>query len=230
MRPKSFKSRPRMRRSDEHSILADDALGYEFEEVLSAQGDLIPVKIRSPLAMTVIQFRARSILCRDKDRPSAGDTQETLKKLSKMSQSEAAARWSELDAAVDSEIDRAHLALFRQANGPTILYEQGWEYQVSGPDNIPWLAEYALQTMQKNKGGSPNITGLSVMFASALAAHWRSIQGENPTVNIVDLEPTKFQIWARCMFEQAGYPVGDIYKFLRDGVKAAKDSGHIPTK
>lgn len=156
------------------------------------------------------------------DEPSHADVRETLRRLARMTPAEAAERWAALDSSVTAEIDLQH----HIQNGEGVPHSH-----IHGcPENLPSLAKNAMDRLEEErlKGGRRPTAHFSVLLAADLAAHWWRMKGTAPTVRITDFDGTDFQQWAKAMFERVGYATGDIYKHLRDGVRAAKEEGRIP--
>lgn len=166
------------------------------------------------------------------DEPSRSDVRETLRRLARMTQAEAAERWADLDACTTVEIDLQLYLQHVEIHGKGAPYRKGMKHIKEGPENIPDIAKHALDRLEEgiSKGGRRETAHLSVELAAYLAAHWWRLNGTAPTVRIANYDGTDFQVWAKAMFERAGYATGDIYKHLQDGVRAAKEDGRIPVK
>lgn len=169
----------------------------------------------SDLALMLRRFRSR--LWSVDDNPKRADVCETLRRIAAMTPAEASRRWPDVDDTTEAEIERAHWEKVGRIGPPLAIL-------------LPELAQHALDTMDPHQGGRPPVAKLAVMFAAALATHWRYATGKPPTVRIVDFQPTLFMSWARIMFERAGYPTGDLYKHLRDGLRVARSDGRVPPK
>lgn len=228
MRAKPFKARPNFWRPDEYSKPADDAVGADsVEHLITEDGVTIEITERSALAQLVIHHRA--LLWRHDDRPRREEVRATLGRLAAMRPEEAATRWRGLDAADRAEIDRAAWVLFRREHGPNAIYSKGIKHIKNGPDNLPEVAAFALENMQREDAGRPRVTAMAVAFAGDLAAFWFDTKKQQPTVqDTAFYNPTDFQAWAKDLFAKAGFSTGDIVKNLRAGVRAAKQAGRIP--
>ena len=209
MRPKAFKGRQPPGWGDDYAKPSDVWGGFE------AVGALVRL------------YRAR--LAQHVDRPMRDEVRETLRRLSRMPQAEAAPRWSNLDASVRAEITAAALQQFRREHGAEVVYAPGLPFQMHGPDNLPELAALALENMGRINAGRPSITRLHVDFAADLATYWHETLHLRPTIKGADYDPSEFQQWAAACFEEVGFPtLGDFRTTLRSGVKAARDTRRIP--
>lgn len=227
MRAKPFKARPSFWRPDEYSKPSDAAVGADdVEYLVTEDGVTIQITERSALAQLVIHYRA--MLWRHDDRPRREEVRATLGQLAAMRPEEAATRWRELDAADRAEIDRAAWMLFRRKHGPNAMYSKSIEYILNGPDNLPEVAAFALENMQREDAGRPRVTAMAVAFASDLAAHWFDTKNRQPRAYYTAYDPNEFQEWAQDLFTKAGFKTGDIVDNLKKGIKAAKQAGRIP--
>ena len=203
MRPKAFKPRA--------------PIGAESDYVKASDG-----RLDAGLATLVRRYRAR--ICHQDNRARRDEIRETLRRLSVMQPSAARDRWSKLDSSCRAEIAQASLLLFRRAHGDRAEYL----HSIACPDDLPGLAGLALQDMKQEKPGRPRVTALAVEFAGSLAEYWTGMRKQRPIVRTEYFEPTEFQQWAASLFKDAGFPIGDIRKNLRDGVRAARVAGRIP--
>jgi len=172
---------------------------------------------RGPSELALMLRRFRALLWSVDDNPKSADVRETLCRIAAMTPDEAAACWTDLDDTTEAEIERAQWEVLGRIGPPLAIA-------------LPELARHALDTMAPNQGGRPPVAGLAVMLAAALAAHWWRLTGTPPTVRIVDFKPTRFMAWAKLMFKRTGYPTGDLYKHLRDGLRAARADERVPPR
>lgn len=220
----AFKGPPVFYRPDEFAERSDDLMRFDGLDIEPH----LDLRERPALARIVIRYRA--LLKRHAEAPNREEVAETLRQLSKMGSDEAAAYWRRLHAACRVEIDRAALLLFRRQHGPAALYRTDIGYHKEGPANLPPVAALALKTMPKRRPGAPQVTHWAINFARALAVHWYKERQARPTINRAGYTLTDFQRWAEDLFYQAGFPVGNIDKHLKEGRAAAVRDGKIPKK
>lgn len=174
---------------------------------------------RTPDRLKAILSRYRIMRWRQHECPSRDSVRETLKRLARMQQKEAAFRWSKLDETVKVEIRRA-------------------TRKINCPDNLPEAAKMALESMAHKQAGRKHNAESAVLFARDLARYWYETTGQKPTVqasaiyetshHLEKYPPTNFQKWAYQLFKHAGFSIGDINKTLQAGVKASKEVEDIP--
>lgn len=232
MRPKpeeAFRARPAMRRP-EHVCGAEYVCIGEF-----TSDDGTVVSVRAPDALSDIVIRYRMMRWNRNNTPDRECVKEALRliglkktndEFTRMSPKQLEKYWRNLDCAVRIEIERAAFVLNeRFVAGYYCLHTM---HGKKNTNNLSRYARVALESMKRKEPGRWTVNYLAVAFAGELAVHWYETKKAKPTVRVTDYEPTEFQKWTEVLFKLAGYPTSDIYKNLRDGVKAAKLHGRIP--
>lgn len=193
------------------------------------------VSVREPDALSQIVIRYRMMRWNRHNTPDRECVKEALRliglkktneEFTRMSPKQLEKYWRNLDYAVRAEVERAAFVINER-------FIAGYyrTHTMRGKKNTNDLSRYArvaLESMRRKEPGRWTINYLAVAFAGELAVHWYETKKAKPTVRVTDHEPTEFQKWAEVIFKQAGYCTSDLYKNLRDGVKAAKLRGSIP--